>query len=185
MTDYKPLTAQQDIFVATYLEAFKITDAAEAAGVSYTTGLQWMKDPRILADIAEGKRKVVLRAEISADQTLERLNKIVEADITVVLKALFAEGGIVGVTKALAELPDDVRFAIKSVEWTRNGPKVTMHDKVQSLMAIGKYFKLFVDKFELTGPNGGPVETIDHSMTPEKAQQAYADMLKGQKEEGK
>lgn len=176
MTDFKPITPQEEAFVAAYLVDFNVKGAAEEVGIDPQTGYKWMKDPRIIAAVLDGKHKIVLRAGISADWTLEKLRAIAVADITDVLKVLFNHG--VSVADGLAALPDDVRYAIKSVEYTKNGPKVVMHDKTQSLMAIGKYFKLFVDKVELTGANGGPVEMIDPNMTPEKAQEIYADMIR-------
>lgn len=182
MTTFKPITDQEDMFVAEYVIDFNCSRASQAVGFSPTTGQKLLKEPRIMAEIYAAKHKVVLRAGISADQTLERLNMIAEVDPTDAIKACLTCTNNAELAQAICNLPENVRFAIKSFEITRNGPKLQFHDKTAAIGLLGKYFKLFVDKFEMSGPNGGPLETVDHSMTPEKAQQIYADMLKADKE---
>lgn len=178
---FKPITAQEEIFVAAYVEQFSVSDAAEAAGITTPTGYAWLKDPRIKAEIYDAKHKILLRSNVSADQTIERLDKIIRADPTAAIEACLTCRSHSDLATAITNLPEEIRFTIKSFEIGRNGPKITFHDKMKALELMGRYFKLFVDKFELSGPNGNPIEMIDPNITPERAQEMYADMIKGGK----
>jgi len=56
--------------------------------------------------------------------------------------------------------------------------KFKLHDKKGALVDIGRHLGAFRDKLEISGPNGGPVETANLHMTPAQAQEAYANLLK-------
>lgn len=175
------LTERARNFAAEYLIDFKAGPAALRAGYeTASVGSQLLQDPRIKALINEGKRKATDRVNISVDNTLEILRSIAQADITDVLKPLIIAGSDAAmVVSALESLPDYVRHAIKSVKWTKNGPEFVMHDKVQAVAMIGKYYGLFVEKHELSGPGGGPVQLINSEMSAKEAADLYAATLTG------
>lgn len=50
---------------------------------------------------------------------------------------------------------------IKSISWTLHGPRVEIHDPIVALQLIGKHHKLFVERTEVTGKDGGAIELID------------------------
>jgi phage terminase small subunit len=54
-----------------------------------------------------------------------------------------------------------------------------MHDKLKAIELIGRYYGLFKEQVELSGPNGGPLEMITPDMSPKEAADAYAAMLAG------
>lgn len=55
-------------------------------------------------------------------------------------------------------IPEERRAAIAGYEQTREGLKVKTHDKVKALELLGRYFKLFTDKTELSGKDGGDIK---------------------------
>lgn len=184
MTDFKPITDQQMLFVEHYMTNFVVAEAAGKVGVSPATGYAWMDLPSVKAQILDAKHKITLRAQISADWTLEKLQNISNADIVRVLEALTDDRTsstepLKPLLERLAELPVEIRYAVKSIKYGKYGPEIVMHDKVQALMAIGKYFKLFTDSIELTGKNGTPLNMITGEMTPQQALEAYQATLKG------
>lgn len=46
---------------------------------------------------------------------------------------------------------------------TKDGIKIKFHDKLSALDKIGRHLGMFVEKHELTGKDGGPIETADVS----------------------
>ncbi|ATS92157.1 putative terminase small subunit [Sinorhizobium phage HMSP1-Susan] len=142
-------------------------------------GNQNYNDPRCQALVYELKRRVSLRSNISADWTLERLRMIAEAEITPVLVLLAASKDAATFAAHFQQLPDHVRAAVKSVKWGKYGPEIVLHDQLAATRDIGKYFGLFNDKIELTGPGGGPLQTITREMTPKEAADIYAQAIKG------
>lgn len=49
------------------------------------------------------------------------------------------------------------------VKVTKDGIEVKMHSKDKMIELLGKHLGMFKEKMELSGPNGGPIETIDKS----------------------
>lgn len=69
--------------------------------------------------------------------------------------------------KRLSEIPEHVRKAIKSIEQTRYGIKVTLHDPLaaRKMLADMQGFNAPV-KQEISGPGGSPIQQIQ--ITPEQ-----------------
>lgn len=180
------LTDQSRLFAAEYVVDFNGKAAAARVGVlgpqcEYKS-TTWLRDPRIQALIREHKHKVALRSNISADWTLEKLRQLADTEITDILGLVLSyDGDKEKFMAAFRALPVDVRASVKSVKWTKYGPEIIQHDKPQAIMAVGKYFGLFNDKLEITGANGGAIETITTTMTPKQAADAYAAQIKAGK----
>jgi len=67
--------------------------------------------------------------------------------------------------------------AVESIEFNSLGlPKIKLR-KTSSMNNLGKNLGTLTDKVELSGPGGGPVRTINSTMTPQEAAEAYAAML--------
>jgi hypothetical protein len=68
--------------------------------------------------------------------------------------------------KASAELTDEQKVAVSEVihEKTKLGDtlKFKLYDKQSAITNLAKLLQLLVDRQEISGPNGGPVEVIDH-----------------------
>ena len=178
MNDVDELHPRARLFAEEYLIDFKAGPAALRAGYETAkSGYDLIQDPRVKALINEGRRKATERVQISVDNTLEILRIIAQADIVEVMKRFMMAGSQAELLAALNDMPDDLRHAIKSVKWTKNGPEFVMHDKVAAVAQLGKYFGLFIEKHELTGPGGGPIKTVTSEMTAKEAADAYAATL--------
>jgi phage terminase small subunit len=76
--------------------------------------------------------------------------------------------GPAGVTvKSSDELTEEQRSAVEEVSQTvtKDGGtiKVKLHSKQVALERLGKHLGMFTDKTEISGPNGGPIETKETS----------------------
>lgn len=98
------------------------------------------------------------RADASADLVRDGLRTIGKVDPR---KAFNVAGNV----KSIHDMPDDVAMSIASFEVTtdREGyttTKIKMNDRLQSLALLGRSAGVFRDRLEVTGNNGGPVESV-------------------------
>lgn len=56
------------------------------------------------------------------------------------------------------DLPPDIRAAVAEVSLGRDGFKIKMHDKGAALALMARHLGMLVDKSEVSGPNGGPIQ---------------------------
>lgn len=177
------LSDKSKAWCAEYIIDFNAKEAAIRVGVpahqAEYFGANNKADVRCKALIYELKRRVSLRSEISADRTLELLRQIAETDITEVLEVVIDSPDMPTLMSRFKALPEAVRAAVKSVKWGKNGPEIIMHDKMAAILNVGKYFGLFNDRLEVSGPGGGAIPMITTTMTPKEAADAYAAALKG------
>lgn len=185
-------------FAEEYLIDFKAGPAALRAGYSDpSAGSNLLKDPRIDALIKEGKWRASNRVNISVDMVLENFRimttvtvadyfeeKPVMVSLTPGGEGPFIpdpQGRTYKALKSLDDWTDEMRFALKGMKHGPNGPEITLHDKAKTNELLGKYLGIFVDKVELTGKNGGPIEMITPEMSAKDAAEAYALTLQGSK----
>lgn len=162
----KGLTANQRLFVdqylidrnatRSYLGAYPSVKTAETAGVN---GNRLLRNAKIQAAIDSALGAQQKRLEISADRTLLETARIAFVDI----RKLFDESGAL---KDTVDLDDDIAAAIASVkvrrvrgadgEW-RDVPEYKFWDKNAALDKLGRHFKLFTERTEITGADGGPI----------------------------
>ena len=156
------LTAKQQMFVKEYLVDLNATQAAIRAGYSEKTAQQIGADnlsKLVISDaIQEAMDARAQRIDITADAILQELAKIGFGNI----RNLYAED------KTLmhpSDMPEHVSATIQEVteESIGSGESVMLRrkykisDKRASLELCGKHLKLFTDKFEQSGPDGGPI----------------------------
>ena len=116
--------------------------------------------PVIQARIAEMKAALTVRTTITAQRVLEELAKIGFANA-----GDFVTIGPDGVsTVELSKLTREQMAAISElqIDTSPDGKqrvKVKLHDKRGALMDIGKHLGMFKEKVEVTGANGGPIQT--------------------------
>ena len=113
-------------------------------------------------------------SRITAERVLQELGKIGFADIRKAVQwgkglAVPDETGEMRIANGVAmidsgELDDQTAAAIAEVAQTRDGIKIKFHDKRAALMDIGRHLGMFVDKHEMTGKDGGPLQ-VETSMT--------------------
>jgi phage terminase small subunit len=169
-----PLTDKQARFVEEYLVDLNATQAAIRAGYSRATANE--QGSRLLANvsvsdaIAAAQAERSKRTQINADWVLERLARIADADIRNVVQwgeaiAVKDDAGGDRVVQGIAlvdaaELAPEHAFAITEVSQTKEGLKVKLADKRAALVDIGRHLGMFVEKAEITGKDGGPLQIV-------------------------
>jgi phage terminase small subunit len=164
----KGLTARQARFVAEYCVSLNATSAAIKAGYSEKSamaqGSQQLMKPKVREEICKKTGKVFTKLEISAERVLEEIAKLAFFDP----RKLFESDGS---PKQLHELDDETAMAVAGFEFVElfegTGDqkhaygllkKYKLTDKRASLELLGKYLKLFTDRTEITGKDGGPIQ---------------------------
>lgn len=183
------LNEQQRRFFAEYLIDLNGAAAARRAGYSERTARviasELLAKPEGIAYLQKLMDERARRVQLTGDNVITELAKIGFADI----RALFDEhGGLLPVDK----WPDGIAAAVASVEvdalFDGYGDerkqigvtqKVKLWDKPKSLEMLGRHLRLWVERVEHTGPNGGPIETRDDgidlaSLTDDELQQLEA-----------
>lgn len=166
------LTPKQERFVAEYLIDLNATQAAIRAGYSAKTagavGHENLRKPEISKAVQEAMKAREQRTEITQDRVLQELAKLGFANMQDYMR-ITPEGEPVA---DLSQLSRDQAAAITefTVEDFTDGRgedsrdvrrvKFKLADKRAALVDIGKHLGMFKDKVELTGANGGPVETV-------------------------
>lgn len=135
--------------------------------------------PEVKARLAELMEGAAEKAEVTIAEVLRELKRIGFSDIRNTVKwqtnvlgmvedpetgqmrpALTNEVAVVN----SADMSVDHAAAIAEISQSdKGGIKVKHHNKVQALELIGRHLKMFTDKHEHTGKDGGPIETKDVS----------------------
>jgi len=128
------------------------------------------------------------KAGVTIEKIVTELAKIGFSDIRKIVKwgegiAVEDDDGNVRVANGVSLIgsdgvDDETAAAIAEVSQTKDGLKVKLHDKRAALVDLGRHMGMFKEKVELTGPYGGPVETISTVMTAKEAAIIYANTLK-------
>lgn len=165
----KGLTPKQRRFVAEYLVDLNATQAAIRAGYSTKTakvqGARLLTKADLQRAVSEGMAKRQERLEVKADDVLRELLRVAMADLG---KAYDGNGHLL----PIHDIPEDTRRAMAGVkvfdefegygkERTKIGEvrEVRFWDKNKALELLGKHLKLFVERLEHTGKDGGPIKT--------------------------
>lgn len=131
------LTAKQQAFCEEYLVDLNARQAAIRAGYSEKTatemGYENLSKPHISDKIAELKAIRSHKTELNAQWVLERLQRV--HDRCMQEEAVMTSDGPTGEFK-----------------FEHSGAN-------RSLELIGKHLAMFTEKKELSGPNGGPIQT--------------------------
>lgn len=159
------LTAKQARFVEEYLIDLNATQAAIRAGYAKSsaevTGCRLLTKGKItdLIDAAKAERSE--RARVTQDDVVVELARIGFADMRD-----FATWGSSGVKLAASEgLTEDQTRVVSELSWNKDGGlKFKLHDKLSGLDKLGRHLKMFTDKHEHTGADGGPIEVEDKEL---------------------
>lgn len=166
----RPLTPKQRRFADEYVVDLNATQAAIRAGYSARTaaqqGHELLRKPEIAALISEHAGRALGKAEVTVARVLEELALVGFSDIGGVLDFT----GIEPQLRAASDITPQARRTISSVKVRRyvegsgedaKTVEVTefkLWPKDAALEKLGRYLKMFVDRTELTGANGGPIE---------------------------
>lgn len=155
------LTDKQALFVSHYLACWNATEAAARAGYGGTrgvlavTGHENLRKPKIRAEI-EAR---LAEAAMSANEVLARLSSIARADMRDFLRT-----DDDGTPSGFNLGPDRPLHLVKKVSITDKGISFELHDAASALVKLGEHHRLFVQRQELSGPDGGPigVKAVDY-----------------------
>lgn len=129
----KKLTTKQKLFVEYYLANPNATQAAIKAGYSEKTAKSQGQRLLTNVDIANRVSQRVETAVMSADEVLLELSNIAKSAWEHHFEYQTLDGEIVRINVKLA-------------------------DKIKTLDLLGKYHKLFTEKQEITGKDGGAID---------------------------
>lgn len=149
------LSVKQQLFIEAYLGKAmgNATEAARLAGYKGNdntlgqTGDQNLKKPKIAEAVAA--RLKVAKDCMQADEVLARLSEQARFSIDDFLNGMSVDFNKARVAGKI--------HLVKSVKPTPNGLAVEFLDPQAALFKLGQYHKLFTEKHELSGPNGGPL----------------------------
>ena len=155
----KKLTAKQKAFVSEYLVDLNATAAATRAGYSAKNasriGHELLNKSQVQAAIKKALEERQKRTEITQDQVVIELARIAFGSARDVME--WGPGGVQ--LRPSSELtPDQAAMVVEVSETTsQNGGSLRLktHDKVKALELLGKHLGMFLDRHEITGPNGG------------------------------
>jgi phage terminase small subunit len=179
------LTRKQSLFVAEYLTDLNGTQAAIRAGYSAKTapeqGSRLLTNVKVAAAIEAAQQARAQRTGITADRVVAELAKLGFANMADYMRA--TDGGDPYLdfsalsrdqAAALQEVTVD-RYTEGHGEDKRDVKRVKfkLADKRAALVDLGRHLGLFVDKHELSGPNGRPIQ-VDQLTPEERAKRALA-----------
>lgn len=166
------LTHRQEAFIQEYLIDLNTTKAAIRAGYKETSaptyGADLLRNPLVSQRIATAMAQRETRVKMTQDQVLHEMSLLSNSRVDWFV--VDDDGQVLCTDKA----PEGAIGAIKSIKrkiTIRTEPKtnvsiktidveITLWDKPAPLKLMGRHVGLFPDKVELTGPNGGPIETV-------------------------
>ena len=158
----KGLTNRQKMFIHEYLKDFNGIRAATAAGYSKKTA-KTIADENLTKPIIneEIQRIMNIRAKklgISTDRILQEVAKVAFAKITDFVRW---NGKVLEIIPS-DEIDPDFAAAISSISIRNNahGPQIQikLHNKNEAIQMLMKHLGLLIERHELTGANGGPIE---------------------------
>lgn len=153
------LTDKQRLFVEHYLACLNGAEAARRAGFADGPGI-YQEAYRLLrnAEIRAAIDAAMADVAMPRSEVLGRLTAQARADIG----ELFVPSGR-GVRLDLKRVKAlGMTHCIKRYSRSAEGTvTVELYDAQAALALLGKYYKLFVDRQELTGRDGAPIEMAD------------------------
>ena len=164
------LTDKQQRFVEEYLIDLNATQAAIRAGYSEATAEQQasrlLSNVKVAEAIAEAQSQRSQRTQITQDRVLQELARIGFSDLR---KCLTPTGHLLDPH----DWDDDTAASISSIEVVTNMKsekdadgktpiehthKIKVWDKNSALEKLAKHLGMFVERKEITGKDGGPIE---------------------------
>ncbi len=177
-------------FVVAYCETFHIQDSAIAAGFppkgAHVQANRLLKRDTIQAALLEEMDDRLYDVRISVDRVLREFAILAFSDLTdygladdkgrfvIDLKNLPS-----GATRAIQEITTKTLYEGRGKSRRAIGTetKLKLHGKQGSLEFLGKYLRMVVERKELSGPGGGPIE-LDVELTTVQREEIEADVLK-------
>lgn len=158
------LTIKQRMFISEYIIDYNATRAAVAAGyAAETAGIyanSLLKRPAVENAIQEKLKQLEKAAEITREKVLVEFAKLAFVDP----QKFYDENGNL---KSIPELDKDTAAALTGFDVSTtyiNGEeqisvlkKIKFADKKASLDSLAKHLGMFIERQEISGPNGQPI----------------------------
>lgn len=159
------LTPKEQIFVREFIAHGNGTRAAVAAGYSAATasvtGSKLLRKPKVAAELANLRQKLLSKLEISAARVLEGLAELAFFDP----RKMF---NLDGSMKKITDMDDATVHALSGMDVEKlfkhfgkgqaeevgTITKVRLADRGLNLERLGRHFKLFTDKIEVNDADG-------------------------------
>lgn len=157
------LTNRQRVFVEEYLQRWNATEAARRAGYSPRTAQE--QSSRLLSNVMvqEAIAKRLRELKAGADEVLQRLTGHARGSM-----ADFLDGEALSIDQARQRgqlhLMKKYKTTTRTEAHADHDPivirtiEVELYDAQAALVQLGRALKLFVDRQELTGADGAPIE---------------------------
>lgn len=182
------LNDKQRAFCAEYIIDLNGTQAAIRAGYSAKTARSIAQELLVKAEVV-AKIQALMderanRTQVTADRVILEASRIGFSDLRKAFDPVSGE------MLPPNQWPDELAAAIASVEveelmsgtgpdrvqigWTK---KIKTWDKPKALDLLGRHLKLWVERHEHTGPNGGPIATRNDGIDLQKLTDAELEQL--------
>lgn len=181
------LNLKQREFCKHYLNGCNAGQAIKKAGYNYSDNAAYVHGSKLLRNAKIEKYLDYLlslrkdEAKITHERITEEFAKIAFSDITELFEVIEEsldktsvktnkEGKVKSFElKSLKDFPKNLRFAIKSIEPTRYGVKITLYDKIGALEALGKHTGYFAADNEQKKPEGVQIYLPDNGRNQDQA----------------
>jgi len=123
--------------------------------------------------IQEAIKKRIATKAMSADEVILRLAEQARADLGDFLLPVSQGKAIIDLEKA-----DGNTHLVKRYTHTKQGVTIELYSAQRALELLGKAHRLFTEKHEVSGPDGGPIMIAGVSLTEEQREKALEQLAK-------
>ena len=148
------LTDKQQVWLARYLECWNGAEAARCAEYAYPR--QSANENLSKPYIQEAIKAHLLTNGLTPELVLSELL----GQITFDLGSVIGKGGVIDLQSAKER---GLTRYLKTIAWTKGGIRIEAYDKQRALELVGKHLGLFIDRHEVSGPDGGAIAFADVS----------------------
>lgn len=169
-------------FAAAYVDTGNAAEAARQSGFKGErpdqAGYEYLRKPEVIAEI-----EALTRLIMPPHEVIQRLAARARSSIADVLRLPFIGPMPEGQPpQAIDNWAIDLIRAqqtgaihqIKKIKSGKYGPEIEMYEPLPAQELIGKYHRLFVDRTEVSGPDGAPIAVVsatDLAAARKKAQE--------------
>jgi len=170
-------------FIEQYLISYNATDAYQAVYTTVSRASAAANGWRLLqsADVQEAISQRLAETAMSANEVLMRLAQQARGDVDDYLDdngnfdlAKARQAKKTGIVKKLKTKTTKRIFDDETVETVE--VEFELYDAQAALVHLGKHHRLFADRTEVTGANGGPIEQrakVDHAIDSSTAESIF------------
>ena len=144
------VTKKERVWLEEYLQCWNGTEAARRAGYKWPDRIGTQK----MTKFADQIQARIAEKVMSADEALVRLSEIARGTWAEYL-------GPTGSVDIAGMVEDGKAHLISKVADNQYGKRIEFCDMQGALNSIGKKHGLFIEKHEVTGKDGGPLQTED------------------------